>query len=518
MRSESTELRAFSYLNAKLALLYRSVMKTFMVERSRFGLHLRSGEVFDALNELRPGLHAPQDIDLALTQLCLWGNLERHNDTSDVKTIQEFYQPRYLYQITRAGEEVERAVDQFLEAVFRGGELQAAALEDILSLLGELLEQARVSQPDEAKLHATFKQLQSRFEELVAKAQTFMQSLQRSIDLGDDKTGERLLQYKGVLIEYLRKFVAELRNSSRLIAEKIFEIESTHFDSLFGSIAQREHVDSIGTTEELRQKTAEEWRQRWKGLRLWFVGEQGIPPRAEVLRNKALAAIPVFINAIQRLHERRESRTDRFADLKTAARWFAETDDETQAHRLWMALFGLTPARHLSITQETLLDREKEPVPSSTSWSDAPPLVISPRLRSTSHYERRGGASKVIDRSQGKVLLAEHAEKEAQQLEEAKCELTSRGEVRLSTLGTLSDPGFDLFLGLLGDALGQSRTPDQPVEVQSSDGTLIIRLSPTLDGKTAEIATPSGHFLGPDHVIQIYDPDAESPQTGEALS
>lgn len=517
MHSGSADLRAFIYLNAELFPLYRAIMKTFMAERSRFGLHLRSREVFEALNAHRPGIYDVQAVDTALSRLCEWGNLEKHNDTSDVKTVQEFYQPRYLYQLTRAGEEAERVVEQFLEAVFQGGELQAAALEDIRSLLGELLEHARASQPDEAKLYNSFTQLRTRFEELTAKAQTFMSSLQRSIDLVGDETGVKLLQYKEVLIEYLRKFVAELRNSSRQITGKILEIEAEKFESLFDSVARRELVDAIRPTPEAHEKVADEWRQRWRGLRLWFVGEQGAAPRAETLRVKALAAIPVLINAINRLHDRRTSRTDRVADLKALARWFAETDEEAQAHRLWMAAFGLTPARHLSITHETLLEREENPIPPSTSWNEAPPLRISPRLRQTSQYVRKGGASKVIDRSQGKTFLAEQAQKEVQQLEEAKRELTSRGEVRLSSLGSLSNPAFDLFLGLLGDALGQSKAPDQSVEVQSSDGTLLIRLSPTLDGKTAEIATPSGHFLGPDHIIQIYDPDTESARPTEVL-
>jgi uncharacterized protein (TIGR02677 family) len=73
-----------------------------------------------------------------------------------------------------------------------------------------------------------------------------------------------------------------------------------------------------------------------------------------VLRASARSAIPALLQAIAALHDRRVSRTDRHTDLRTLAVWFAEAPSDQEAHRLWRIAFGLSSARHLRVTEETL--------------------------------------------------------------------------------------------------------------------------------------------------------------------
>jgi uncharacterized protein (TIGR02678 family) len=50
------------------------------------------------------------------------------------------------------------------------------------------------------------------------------------------------------------------------------------------------------------------------------------------------------LDAVGLLNERRSGRSDRSADFRVLARWFAEAPDDEAAHRLWRAAFGLCPA------------------------------------------------------------------------------------------------------------------------------------------------------------------------------
>ncbi len=70
-------------------------------------------------------------LDAALAQLCEWRNLEAHRDTADVVTVEEFYRPRFLYQLTAEGEAAEHALAVFYETLEQPGELQTTALSDI---------------------------------------------------------------------------------------------------------------------------------------------------------------------------------------------------------------------------------------------------------------------------------------------------------------------------------------------------------------------------------------------------
>ena len=79
-----------------------------------------------------------------------------------------------------------------------------------------------------------------------------------------------------------------------------------------------------------------------------------------------MTAIKQLIDAVGLLNERRSGRSDRSADFRALARWFAEAPDDAAAHRLWRAAFGLCPARHLSVTGDTADAWEN--VPAGTPW------------------------------------------------------------------------------------------------------------------------------------------------------
>src|SRR5882724_7905968 len=99
--SELRMVSVFSHLNAEKAELYRAILRAFMEAKASFALHLRPADVRAALrtnlflNESDDG-----GLDAALGQLCEWRNLEAHRDTADVTTVEEFYRPRFLYQLT----------------------------------------------------------------------------------------------------------------------------------------------------------------------------------------------------------------------------------------------------------------------------------------------------------------------------------------------------------------------------------------------------------------------------------
>src|SRR5258707_2658123 len=160
------------------------MMALFVDAKTHFEIHLRPSEVVDELQNIQwVSGEATSDVDGALNQLCIWGNLRRTQDTSDVRTVEEFYRPRYLYQLTREGEAAERAVQVYEEAILHPGELQTAALGVIHDQLQTLLAYTRGPEIDAKKIHLTLSTLKTYFDQLTSKAQVFIGSIQRAIDL-----------------------------------------------------------------------------------------------------------------------------------------------------------------------------------------------------------------------------------------------------------------------------------------------------------------------------------------------
>jgi uncharacterized protein (TIGR02677 family) len=494
------EPQPFTHLSVPNAALYRSLLRTFARAKERFIVHLRPEDV---AAELR--VDADEQLTAALDQLVLWGNLRADVDTGRVTTVEDFRRKRSLYQLTAAGQAAEQAIAFYEEAIGRRGQLQSVALADIAAQLRSLQVLAADPDPDPAKTHLLLLSLAERFSSLADNAQAFMSALRRAIDFSDGDV-DGFLAYKERLIDYINRFIADLANSGAQIAVLLTELEDQGHERLLELAARREAADAVpeGTDAAESLASAEKqaldaWRNRWRGLDDWFTSrDAGHPSQARLLRQAAVTAIKQLIDAVGLLNERRSGRSDRSADFRVLARWFAEAPDDEAAHRLWRAAFGLCPARHLSVTSETA-DAWHD-LGNGTAWADAPPIHISPQLRKTGVYERRGQPNRVRDRSADRDLLRRQADREA-----ARRRLRTDGPTLLSDLGVLDPRAFRLFLALLGDALATRKPGETEVKTVTSDGTLEVRLSLVPDGGTVTIRTADGLFTGPQHVVEITD-------------
>jgi uncharacterized protein (TIGR02677 family) len=501
----SDEAQPFTYLGVQNADQYRRVLRIFARAKERFIVHLRPEDI---AAELR--VEADDQLTEALDQLVRWGNLRADIDTGRVTTVEDFHRKRSLYQLTAAGQAAEQAIAFYEEAIGRRGQLQSVALADIAGQLRALLVLLAEDDPDPAKVHLLLLSVAERFSSLADNAQAFMAALRRAIDFSDGDV-DGFIAYKERLIDYINRFIADLANSGAQIAVLLASLEAAGHERLLVLAAWREAADAVpdgaADAESLTRaegQALDAWRNRWRGLDDWFTSrDAGHPSQARLLRQAAVTAIKQLIDAVSLLNDRRSGRSDRSADFAALARWFAEAPDDAAAHRLWRAAFGLAPARHLSVTGDTA--DEWRDVPAGTPWGEAPPIRISPQLRRTGTYERRGKPSQVKDRSADRALLRRRAEQEAEQTAEARRRLRTSGPTLLSDLDVLDPRAFRLFLSLLGDALAARSPGDTEVKTVTSDGSMEVRLCLVPDGGTAAIRTHDGVLTGPEHVIEITD-------------
>ncbi|WP_435973572.1 TIGR02677 family protein [Streptomyces sp. Qhu_M48] len=324
----------FAHLTVQNTALYRQVMRGFVIAKERFAVHLRPEDVHAAL----PAEARPAELDVvvkALDSLVGWGNLRADPDTTRVTAVEDFYRKRFVYQLTQAGEAAEEALGVYDEALGRRGSLQAVALHDIVTQLRALLVLAAEEQPDQAKTHLALDALASRFAALADNARAFMGSLQRTIDLHDVEE-EVFLAYKDRLIQYLERFIQDLITLGGRIARLILELEDAgSIEPLLRAAAAREAADaSPEETEHAEREAYQRWSRRWTGLAAWFISREGRESQARLLRGRALGAIPQLLAVVRSLNERRAGRSDRSADFRTLARWFAEAPDDGRRHRL----------------------------------------------------------------------------------------------------------------------------------------------------------------------------------------
>lgn len=493
----------FRHVSADKAGFYRAILDVFARAKRQYRLQLRPDEVLAEAswqglpNGRPPGL---EEVNAALAQLRDWGNLESHPDTSRVSTLGDFYRARYLYRLSQGGEAVEAALTLFVHTLQRRAELQTVALEDIASRLQALVVLAGAAEADVAKVHETLRDLVRVFEGLADNAQAFMAGVARSIEL-QQAGAAAVAAYKERLIDYLNRFIGDLVHRSAAIAAHIRAVEP-YLERLLQLVAEREARDAApGDAAEMaaaESRYLDAWRERWGGLQRWFFRTGHEPSQADLLRSRARSAIPQLLAAIHAVNERRSGRSDRSADFRVLAGWFAGCASDADAHRLARAAFALNPARHYG-----LIVKDEDAVRPGTGWAEAPPIPVSPRLRQYGEAAPRGPLPRVQDRSEARRLLATAIAEEAGQTEAARRRLATGAATRLSDLGALDPHAFGLFLNILGEALAEQGGPDATVERHTGDGLLRIRLEPLGADSRAEVRTANGVFAGRDHLITI---------------
>jgi uncharacterized protein (TIGR02677 family) len=512
---QTPDFNPFAHLTAPNAALYRRVMGEFVAAKRRFVVHLRLEDVHQAIARSdADGQIAAEAIADALAKLVDWGNLRADPDTSRVTTVEDFHRARFLYQLTAQGEAVERALAVYDEQLGRRGALQAVALRDIASQLRALRKLAEEPAPDPARVGLALRDLLARSTDLAENAQAFMGSLRRTIDLYDADL-EAFCAYKDRLVDYLERFIKDLVTIGGEIAALLRELNDVDVARLLSIAARRDAEDAApgagadAAVNDHREaaylRGIKVWEERWRGLREWFLSERGHPSQAKLLRSRARQAIPDLLAVVATLNERRSGRSDRSADFRTLALWFAQAPDDAALHRLWRAAFGVHGARHLMLDHETLLERDDQPVPVTTPWAQAPPLQISPRLRRTGSYERRGSPNRIASREDGRRRLAELTARQHAQTAAARARLVTSRPTHLGELGRLDGDAFDLFLLLLGEALAARRPGQREVRTTTADGALAVRLVALAAAPRIEIWTPVGVFRGPDHIVEIAD-------------
>lgn len=476
---------------------YRAIMREFAAAKQRFIVHLRP-------EELAGPVGRGVDLGFLLKQLVDWGNLKADPDTSRVATVEEFNRARFVYQMTAAGESAERALSEFDRTFGAAGELQSWALEDIVEQLHAILAQLDLDTPDEAKVALALTTLTDRFTGLATNAQAFSGDLQRTIDLRGIET-EAFIAYKERLIGYLQRFIQDLVARTAEIASLLERIPDSEADRVLRMVVARQARDAAPDADsgaDALEDILAQWRERFAGFRQWFVGSAGSASQSQRLRHMAINAVPALLGVVQRLGERRAGRSDRVADFRTLAVWFAEAPTDDDRHRLAAVAFGLAPARHLSIEEHMLEAREREPVPPSTPWAEAPPVEISPRLRATGSYERRGQPSRVRDRAAERRAIAEAVATQRVAAERLREQLLGERPAPISEFPIVDPDARLLLLQLAGDALGRRRRPDERITATSLDGAYLVEVEPDPEG-TAALAMPDGVLTGPAHRIRI---------------
>ena len=485
----------FRFTHGDRAGLYVSVLHAFGEANERLETALGLDDVRARLRSVG-WLDALEDEDLAkaLEQLRDWNLVDViQNHSENYRTASEYERRNLQYSLTRQGEAAFAGVVHAMGVLASTGALQTAVLDAISDRLGDLVRE--LAEGTDRRVFSTLIELEGHLEALRGNTKQFNGELQRLLR-ADGANLATFHEVKASTVAYLQEFLTNLDHRTHAIAIRVKQVEEhgvglMHQRALLGAELPQLGVDPGPAWLEHR-------RARWDGLRAWFLPADGSPPRAEQLHLVARKAILTLLQVLDRITESRRRASSAVADFRELARWFTVVPAQDDLHRLWSTTFGLSSARHAHLAHP-----DPELVSSTSPWREAPPVEVSPLLRSAGRTERFTRTGRVRDVAAVRAARAEQARAERAELEAAWDMLDTGGAIRLSGFARLDHAVFERLLDLLGRALGAAPERHGDRRSTTSDGRIEILLRPPRDGAVARLTTPRGQFHGPDYEVEI---------------
>ena len=431
------------YLNVDNTDRYRPIIRLFYLNYEKLKYWLYQEEVYEELKE-DPYFqeYTPEQCQQDLTALTLWGNLVTTQDTRRVKTIEEFKNKKFRYQLSKVTVEIERMVIRVENLFIESSSLEPTLLERIRMHLEKT---SRIKDETSEKIYGWWSDLNSDFIRLNQNYQDYMREL-NSVKAEQMMKTQEFLIFKDRLIEYLRSFVKSLQINASAIEQYLRLADEAVIAEVLEKEAEYEASIPQIDTELTKEMILDRVSGRWQSLKEWFMAADG--KESEVVRvfdttNEIIRKITRYA---ARISEQSNSGSNRREEYYKLAVMFSKCEDIYEAHRLAACVFGMEKPLHL----KGLSARKTESINSGIFEEEPHVVTVQPRVRT---YKEKAKRSGIIDRSREKeeMRLAE-----IRRLEEEQRLLKGYirdGRIDFAALPEIEPHVRDVFLVWLSKAL-----------------------------------------------------------------
>jgi uncharacterized protein (TIGR02677 family) len=432
----------------------------------------------------------PETVRQRLDQLVTWGNLDVSASVGQVGTVADYYRRRNRYLITRVGQEVHDVVEGVLAQVDDVRDVSLGRLDALTTALEALLA-LDVERESPTRLADAVRAVFDPHRAFSAEITQFFAAInqwQSRFDL----TEEEFAFFSEVLVGYVGERLDSLERRARPIAALLAEIEprvpSIVARARSGLAARVADAGLVGVQVRTDHGATDD---DWANLARWFRGRPRTPSRIGSLGRDAVDAVRTLTQNLTRLSRSGVGASSRRADyLRLAAMLDAAPPDGPRgAARIAAAAFGLFPCRHLG----TVPGDDADPVPTATSWWDAPRAPVPISLRERGETTNRGRSGAVVDRSQQRAHLLERRRVAQQRVAAARAELLGAAGVdgEVDDGVELSEAALRLLQTVLGPAVAALGPHRAKGEAESEGLRCIVERTP---GQDLTVRTPAGRL------------------------
>lgn len=498
------EQRVLAYAVGDFAERNRRIMRIFYLNKTRdIGWQLSPSDV-----QRRMLADFGWEIDLdslenALNTLAKNGNLLDQANTRDAASPAEWRRRRLLYDITPAGEKVERTLQELDALRDSAAVLDSWRLASIRDALRRLARALETSDPDAKAVSDDLERVTTSVRKLSDGATDFMSRL-HSFTVSETIDPDAFVAHQDAVIEHLQDFHQALKRSTDDIRTALAAVERQGVERLIElALSVRDAPVAMpgDDPEAVAKQPMLDELAHWRGVCNWFgVGDSADSAPWEVISRRLVDAIHGIVDIADRLIGRAADKRDRTTAWQHLARIVAEADEQTATAAFAVAV-GQRPARHFSGTFE---DPGQVVAPGGRSWVDAPAAPVAAHLRKPgSRAPGAGTPARLVRNDRLRDRVRREREEEARHLARLTERLQAGATLRMSELHALHPLELRYMLGWISRAFTQPRRADGSRQVTSADRSKTLRLVPPGDGTRCRVQVDTGELDCPDYRLEV---------------
>jgi len=352
-----------NYLNTDNVARYRTIMSFFYKKHTQMQGTLYRPEILSMMQEHFPLEYDEAKLDSDLESLVTWQNLQKQQEIIRPKSIEEYRNRNFRYQISEEGIFVEEMVHKLIHSRHEAqGALDEKGFRKLLYLLEQFVY-------EEAKNTEVWLELREQFQSIRQDTSNYIGYI-TSPDVDSRMKTELFLVYKDKFVNYLRDFISSVQGLYHQFVSLLSHIEAFDFSLLIQQLYQRE-MERPTFDEMSFQEVEEQTLAEIQALKQWFIDRPDRPSEYTTLTKQTDQMISKITGLVYYFTQEMRQYQSRRKDYIHMASWFHEVENIKEAHKMYGAIFGLEHSRHYYVPSPSVATSTRE-----DSWQLEPSILM----------------------------------------------------------------------------------------------------------------------------------------------
>lgn len=335
------------YLNQENSFRYRNILRVAYYKYEKMKYWIDQDEIFKEIKKLEDfEYYTIDNLKQDLDMLVEFKNFTEIQDTRKTRTIEEFKNRKFKYQITPITIELERTLIK-LENTLEGtrGSLDISLIERFKATLKKI---NNIKVMDVKQVFSWWNELSIDFKYLNESYQDYISKFYSPKTEDILKTTEFLV-YKEGFIKYLREFIIGIQYNTSEIVEILENdnIDKDTIEFIVSSIIEYEKTNIAIEQDYDDEEAYDIYHGRLQSIISWFLGETNQISMTEQLLGTTNEIIRKITRYALQIIEAREIGVSRKNEYKCVIELFLKCRDLEEAHKLSSVVFGAISSRHM---------------------------------------------------------------------------------------------------------------------------------------------------------------------------